>query len=287
MEINGSTVLTGLVAADPVPSPSPAMHNAAFRKAGLNWCYLPLRVKEGELAAALAGLKALSFRGANVTIPHKLAAAYLVDELRGDAQLLGSVNTLLFEPSGVTGENTDARGLQRALEEIGAPDPGPLFLIGAGGAARAAALAASRLGCRILYIFNRSGDRAEELSRVVKEAGLFDEIYIQEYNEVGAQALAVCTCVINSTPLAQTEAAELPLDYRLFREGQLAVDLNYRRPRSAFLATAEAGGARAVSGRGMLLFQAAESFRIWTGVEPSLEDMRRAMEETLDRRDGR
>ncbi len=286
MPIDGSTVLTGLVAADPRFSPSPAMHNAAFLQSGLNWCYLPLRVKEGELAAALAGLRALSFRGVNVTIPHKLAAAELADELRGDALILGAVNALAFGPAGSIGYNTDALGLERALEEAGATDLESLFLIGAGGAARAAALAASRLGARILYVFNRSEERARELCRMVKRANLFDEIYVQEYNEVGARALAVCTCVINSTPLARSEAAELPLDYRLFREGQLAVDLDYRRPRSAFLDAAGARGARTVNGRGMLLFQAAESYRIWTGAEAPLEAMRRAMEEALDGRRG-
>ncbi len=283
MEIDGNTALTGLLAADTGRSPSPAMHNAAFRELGMNWCYLPLRVRRGEVAAALRGLRALSFRGANVTIPHKLEAASLVDRLEGDARLLGAVNTLLITEEGVIGENTDAHGLQLSLEEAGAGSPDSLFLIGAGGAARAAALALSRLGTRRLHIFNRGRERAEELRETVKRAGLFDEIYIQEYNEFGARALAVCSCVINSTPLAQSERGELPLDYRLFREGQLAVDLNYRFSRSAFLEAAESGGARTVNGRGMLLFQAAESFRMWTGEHPPIGAMRSALEGALDR----
>jgi shikimate dehydrogenase len=281
MDINGSTALTGLVAAEPAPSPSPAMHNAAFRELGMNWCYLPLRVRQGELEAAIEGMRALSFRGANVTIPHKLEAASLADRLEGDALLLEAVNTLVFAPDGVVGHNTDARGLQRSLEEAGAGRLDSLFLIGAGGAARAAALAAARLGARELYVFNRGRERAERLREAVKRAGLFDEIYLQEYNEDGAQALAVCTCVINSTPLAQAEPEGLPLDYRLFREGQLVVDLNYLHRSSFFLRSAGQRGARTANGRSMLLYQAAESFRLWTGREAPLEAMRTALEEFL------
>jgi shikimate dehydrogenase len=288
MTINGQTVLTGLVGGNIAGSPSPAMHNAAFEALGLNWVYLPLEVEPGRLEPALEGLRSTGFRGLNVTIPHKVEAFGLVDEARGDALVLGAVNTVSCEGGGMIGYNTDAEGLLRSLREAGAAPAGPVLMIGAGGAARAAALALSRLGADSLHILNRSRERAEELCRTLKSEGIFDEIYIQEYEEAGARVLRECSCVVNSTPLDRDAPGELPIDYGMFAPGQVALDLGYLAHRSAFLREAEKRGAMAVNGRPMLLYQAAEAFRIWTGEEPPLAKMRRALEEELMRgRDGK
>ncbi len=281
MRIDGQTVLTGLVGGDIGRSPSPAMHNAAFEALGLNWAYLPLRVEPGCLKPALEGLRSSGFRGLNVTIPHKVEACGLVDEVRDDALVLGAVNTVSYEGDMMIGYNTDAEGLLRSLREAGADPAGPAFLIGAGGAARAAALALSRMGADSLHIFNRSRERAEELRGILKSKGIFDEIYIQEYEEAGARVLRECSCIVNSTPLDRDVPGELPVDYGMFTPGQVALDLGYLAHRSAFLREAEKRGAMAVNGRPMLLYQAAGSFRIWTGTEPPLAKMRRALEEEL------
>ena len=281
MEINGGTRLTGLIGSDIVNSPSPALHNAAYEALGMNWAYLPLRVRPGRLKRALEGLRDADFEGVNVTIPHKLEAAGLVDELRGDARALSTVNTVSFTETGTYGYNTDAAGLLRSLHEAGITSVTSVFMIGAGGAARAAALALSRLGAGTLHIFNRSPERAGEFMRLVKQAGVFDEIYIQEYNEIGARILADCSCVVNSTPLARSERGELPLDYGLFAAGQVVVDLGYLEDRSAFLREAEGRGALVLNGRPMLLYQAAEAFRVFTGLEPPIARMRQALEEEL------
>lgn len=281
MEINGSTRLTGLIGSDIVNSPSPALHNAAYESLGINWAYLPLRVRPGHLERALEGLRDADFAGVNVTIPHKLEAARLVDELRGDARALSTVNTISFTEAGMYGYNTDAAGLEQSLREAGIDSVTSVFMIGAGGAARAAALALSRLGAGTLHIFNRSLERAGEFERLVKQEGIFDEIYIQEYSEIGARTLADCSCVVNSTPLARSERGELPLDYELFASGQVVVDLGYLEHRSAFLKEAERQGALVLNGRSMLLYQAAEAFRVITGLEPPVERMRQALEEKL------
>jgi shikimate dehydrogenase len=281
MEINGGTRLTGLIGSDIVDSPSPALHNAAYETLGMNWAYLPLRVGAGQLMDALEGLRAAGFVGVNVTIPHKLEAARLVDELRGDARVLNTVNTVHFAEAGIYGYNTDTEGLLRSMREAGVASVASVFMIGAGGAARAAALALSRLGARTLYIFNRNRERAGDFMNLVKREGIFDEIYIREYDEIGARILADCSCVVNSTPLARCERGELPLDYGLFGSGQVAVDLGYLEHRSAFLREAEGRGALAINGRPMLLYQAAEAFRVWTGTEPPVEGMRQALEEKL------
>ena len=212
MAIDGETALLGLIGSDIRESPSPAMFNAAFGELGMNWAYLPLRVAAGGLREALAGLRAAGFSGANVTIPHKLEAAALADALEGDAARLRSVNTLRFEGGSVVGHNTDAAGLERSLREAGVALSGPALIVGAGGAARAAALALSRLGAGGLHVLNRDRGRAEEFERAIKREGIFDEIYIEEYGENGARVLAECSCVVNSTPLAQAVPGELTLD---------------------------------------------------------------------------
>ncbi len=287
MTINGETILTGLIGSDIRRSPSPAMFNAAFRHLGMDWAYLPLRVAGDRLAEALPGLRAAGFSGVNVTIPHKLEAAALADVLEGDAARLRSVNTLRFEDGRTIGYNTDAAGLERSLREAGVDVSGPVLIVGAGGAARAAALALSRLGAGELHILNRSRPRAEEFERLVKHEGIFDETYVEEYGGIGARVLAECSCVVNSTPLARGMPGESPLDYGGFRPGQAAVDLGYLQYRSAFLRAAEERGALAINGRPMLLYQAAEAFRIWTGAEAPLPSMRLALEEELMERQAR
>lgn len=281
MVIDGATILTGLVGSGISSSPSPAMFNAAYRELGINWAYLPLRVSPGRLEEALRGLRAADFAGVNVTIPHKVEAAGMADALRGEAGTLHSVNTLCFEESGTFGYNTDVAGLERSLREAGVDATGQVMIIGAGGAARAAAMALARMGATALHVFNRSRERAEEFGRLVKHEGIFDEVYVEEYSENGARVLAECSCVVNSTPLARDVPGELPVDYGGFRPGQAAVDLGYLEHRSAFLREAEGKGALAVNGRPMLLFQAAETFRIWTGAAAPISAMRLALEKGL------
>ncbi len=283
MGIDGRTKLVGLLGGMIDFSPSPAMHNAAFEKLGLDWRYLPLPVSSARLSDAIKGLQAMGFRGANVTVPHKVAAAAMADRLQGEAQLLGCVNTLVFEDEGILGYNTDVRGLLRSLREEGVVNADSLFLIGAGGAARAAALALRKLGAETLHIFNRSRERAEGLAELAASKFSYSRVHVHEYGLMGSEGLEECSVVINSTPLAQDDRDELKINYNLFSSGQVVVDLNYIRSRSSFLREAERRGAQVINGRLMLLYQAAESFKLWTGKEAPVREMKCAMEEKLIR----
>jgi shikimate dehydrogenase len=281
MFIDGRTNLVGLIGGSLERSPSPAMHNVAFRALGLNWCYLPLRVEPECLEPALEGLLALDFRGVNVTIPHKLKAASLADRLEGEAHLIRSVNTLLFVGGEIIGYNTDVNGLLRSLREAEVHNADSVFLIGAGGAARAAALAMARMGAESIFIFNRSRSRADELANLLMEEGIYREVEVLPYDRSNSRALGECAMVVNSTPLSQERPEELPLDYEAFKFGQVVIDLNYVRHRSAFLKEAERRGSRVVNGRTMLLYQAAESFQLWTGEKAPIAAMRGALDEVL------
>ncbi len=278
MLIDGNTELVGIIGYPIGYTLSPAMHNAAFRARGMNWLYVPLRVPPGKLGQALAGLRALGFRGANITIPHKLEAAGLLDALRGESGLLRAVNTVIVEDGGMIGCNTDVEGFFRFLEEEGIDARGSsCLLIGAGGASRAVALALAGSGAAVLHVMNRTPRKAEELRELLKRASPMSEISIRTFDREGARVLGECDIIVNCTPLAEDDAAELPLDYGLFASGQMAVDLKYSRRRSAFLEEARSRGARTANGEGMLVHQAAASFRLWTGENPPLEEMRAAL----------
>ena len=171
IRISGTTELVGIIG-DPVRhSLSPAIHNAAFAALGLDMAYVPLRVAADQVGAAVLGLRALGFRGANVTVPHKAAVVPFLDSLEGDAALIGAVNTIVAHGAALRGHNTDVEGVRRALHEAcGDGLRGhKALLLGAGGAARAAALALARLEMR-LTIVNRSPEAAERLAALVATA---------------------------------------------------------------------------------------------------------------------
>jgi shikimate dehydrogenase len=261
---------------------SPAIHNAAFRALGMNWLYVPLRVEPGKVEAGIAGLRALGFKGANVTIPHKTEVVPYLDELRGDALTLEAINTIVSEGGRLVGYNTDAAGFETFLRRTELETEGSnVLLIGAGGASRAVALALARSGAAKIYVMNRTARKAVELAALLKRANFSSEIFERTFDQQGAQVMRDCEVVINCTPLAAVDASELPLDYGDFRPGQWAIDLNYSKAMPAFLGEASTRGARVANGVGMLLHQAAESFRLWTGEEPPLEAMKLALRKAL------
>ena len=230
------------------------------------------------------GLRALGFRGFNVTIPHKLGVAGLVDSLEGDAELLGAVNTVVLDGGRLVGHNTDAEGFRSFLRELGAALEGRgAMIIGAGGAARAVALAVAREGVARIVVVNRTARRAEELAEGLKKAVPSTEISVRNFDPEGMREAGECSLVVNCTPLA--EEGEIPLDHRALSPETWVVDLKYGREPTAFLREAGLRGLRTAGGEGMLLHQAGLSFRLWTGLEPPLEEMRSALDKAAARTD--
>ncbi len=280
--IDGRTQLVGLIGYPIDYTLSPHVHNAAFQELGLNWVYVPLRVAPGKLGDAVRGLESLGFRGANVTIPHKVDIVLHLRRLEGDAELLGAVNTICLEEDGTVGHNTDVEGFARSLMEAGVEVEGrPALVIGAGGAARAVVLALSRMGAVRIYVANRTRQRAEEMVDRLKGVAGGTEISIRDFDREGLKVAGECGLVVNCTPLASEDAGEIPLDYSDFGNGSWAVDLNYYQESTAFLRAAAARGASTLNGEGMFIHQAALSFRVWTGLEAPLGAMRKALKERL------
>lgn len=278
MHIDGKTEVVGIIGYPIDYTLSPAIHNAAFRSLGMNWLYIPLRVVPGEVEGALKGLRALGLRGANVTIPHKTTTTNFLDELRGDAKLLKTVNTISREGGELVGYNTDSEGFEAFLKESNIDVKGrSATIIGAGGAARAVALALSRLGVARMFVMNRTAERTAELKALLKRAISYSEIFERTFDYEGATVIKESSLIVNCTPRGNTAEDLPPLDLEDFQPGQWVVDLKYGEP-GAFLNEASARGARTANGEGMLLHQAAASFRIWTGRDAPLQVMLEAMQ---------
>ncbi len=244
---------------------SPVLHNAAFAEQGLDLVYLALPTPPEELAQVVGALGAAGVVGANVTVPHKVAVIDRCDHLTAEAQLIGAVNTLVWTPDGLVGDNTDAAGLADAVLADGAAERGtPWVVLGSGGAARSVAVAAGRLGCPLTVVARRAS-AAADLAALAHRAGSPDAAGL-DVADVAAVTAAVAGArtVLNATPLGM-DGEELPAPFTALRPGQHAYDLVYTPPRTPFLAAAGDAGAGAHHGLGMLIGQAAASYRRWTG----------------------
>jgi shikimate dehydrogenase len=284
--ISGKTSMVGLIGWPVSHSVSPAMHNAAFAALGLDWCYVPLPVPvepAGRIGDAVRGLVALGLRGANVTVPHKQNVMPHLDRLSLAAQAMGAVNTIRVEPGGaLLGDNTDAPGFVADLRDHGVDPAGKAALVlGAGGSARAVVYGLAYAGATCIAIANRTVSRAQTLAEEMQ--ALFPACPITAHNLPGAIAALAgeAELVINTTSLGMTPNVDTsPWNQDVsFVPGQVVYDLVYNPPQTRLLQKAAADGAQAIGGLGMLIWQGAIAFELWTGQRPPVEVMRRAAEE--------
>ncbi len=283
-DIDAQSRLAGVVGYPLTSTLSPLIHNVAFTHMGLNWVYLPLRVEPGRLAVALKGLRACGFEGVNVTIPHKLEACRLADELVGDAAITGSVNTLRLdsETGRMTGYSTDGTGFLCSLaDELEAIPAGQLFVLGAGGAARAVSYTLASTGrFTEIRLCNRTRERAQELADLLAEHTSVQDIRVLPLAAGGLLRLGDANLVVNTLPASEVDIAGM-VKAELFDREQVVCDLDYLQERSPLLRRAEKAGCAVLNGRGVLVHQAAESLRIWTGRAAPVKEMRAALDEHL------
>ena len=275
MRIDARTRIAGVIGWPVEHSLSPLMQNAAIEALGLNWVYLAMAVEPGRLAEAIAGARALEFVGLNVTIPHKEAAAALVDELAPEAEAIGAINTIHFDAGRAVGHNTDAEGFTRTLtEEAGLDTAGLTMLqLGAGGAGRAMVAGAAGAGAGRVIIYDIRTDAAEALARHMGAhypQCRFESIVSE--GELNAAA-AAAGLIANATPLGMKPGDPLPLAEGLLEPRHVVFDAVYNPYPTALLEAAAGRGARTVSGLGMLGRQGWRSLAIWCGREPDQELM--------------
>lgn len=248
---------------------SPAIHNAAFAAMQMDWVYVPLPVRPGELPGALDGLVALGFAGANVTMPHKTEAAARSRSLSDDARRLQAVNTLVIDGEELHGHNTDTSGFDRFLRRDAGFDPRgrSALVFGAGGAARAVALALARGGLDELTLAVRDPAGAGAGAVVESLEDLATVLKVVPFD--GAERTRP-DLIVNATPVgALGEMLPAPA----VGPGQLVVDLLYQPAQTPLQMRAREAGAAAFGGLGLLLHQAALSFELWTGGVPPLAVM--------------
>lgn len=274
------TVMYG-VFGDPVRhSKSPLMLNCAFRAAGINAAYAAFHIKPGTLKDAVAGIRALQFRGINVTIPHKVEVMDYLDHIDEDARAIGAVNTIVNDNGVLKGYNTDGIGYVRSLkEETGISLAGKrVLMLGAGGAARGIAYALAREGVAHIVIANRTEERAQELARALSGFTRAEGVPASRVADyVSGAGLVINTTSIGMHPHVQ----ELPMDPALLHKELVVSDLVYNPRITALLQKAGEAGAQIHSGLGMFIYQGAYAYEYWTGLEAPVAQMRAAVEKAL------
>jgi shikimate dehydrogenase len=277
--ISGQTAVAALIGSPVAHSLSPAIHNAAFAAAGLDWVYVAFDVAPGRASAALDAMRTLGLGGLSVTMPHKDAVFAAVDELDPGAATLGSVNTVVRRPDGrLVGHSTDGDGFVASLRADAGfdPDGARVVVLGAGGAARSVVEALARHGAGEVVVVNRTRERGEQAAALAGARG-----------RVGApECVAEADLVVNATSIGMGEPATsgtLPCDPAWLHPGQLVADLVYHPLETSLLAAARARGARVLDGLGMLVHQAVLQQVLWTGQRPDPDVMRAAAERQLAR----
>ena len=267
--ISGATV-TAAVIGDPVRhSLSPAIHNAGFAAAGLDWVYVALPVPDGKGAAAVEAMRILRLGGLSVTMPHKEVVVAAADERSDAVERLGAANCLVPLGDGrIRAENTDGPGFVAGLAaDAGVEPAGRRFVVfGAGGASRAIVAAVADAGADEVVVVNRTNDRALVAAELAGSAGRVGSV-----DDVGAADV-----VVNATSLGMGGAPDMPCPSDLLHRGQVVVDAVYGPRPTRWLVEARGAGIDAHDGLSMLVHQAAVAFRHWTGVAPPVDAMRAA-----------
>ena len=282
---SAKTKVCGLIG-DPVEhSMSPVMHNAAFRELGLDYLYVPFRVKKEEIGKAIDGMRALNLRGLNITIPHKVAIIPLLDELDPLAEKIGAVNTSVNNDGVLRGYNTDASGLLQSMWTNGIePRDKNIVIIGAGGASRAVTFILADKKAR-LVILNRIQelDWAKELASRITQTFRQKIEALELTRENLAKVLNKADILLNATNAGMSpNTEETPVDADLLRPELVVYDIVYNPSKTRLLREAEMINAKTIGGLDMLTWQGALAFQMWTGRKAPVELMKREAAKLLE-----
>ena len=263
-------------------NPTQYMMEKAMKAARLDWRYLTFEVPPERLGAAVAGMKAMGFKGANFTMPHKVAVIEHIDRLSISAELMGAVNCVNRDDDGLyVGDNTDGKGFVESLRTVIDPTGKRVVLLGAGGVGRAIAVELALAGIAHLTVVNRTAERGQELADLVGEktdtevdtALWGGDYYVPENTDV----------LINATSIGLNDGTvRVPIAVETLRPDMVVADVVFNPPRTCFLSEAEERGCTTLDGLGMLVNQAVIGFRLWTGFDPNTSVMREALEEYLE-----
>jgi len=277
MSRNYRAQLTGVFGCPVDENPTIALQEAAFQAAGLNFRYLTLLVKPEDLADAFRGMRAMNFRGINLTVPHKVAALNYVDVESQEVRLIGATNTIVNDSGKLTAYNTDGKGFVTGILKRGVNLAGKkIVLLGAGGAARAIAVECALAGVQEMTIINRDVSRGEGLCQLLNEKTACRAEFVRW---AGTARIPACDILINATSIGLYPDPNCPdIRYEDIAPGMIVQDVIPNPADTLFLKKAREKGATALDGLGMLVEQGAIGFKLWTGMEAPVDVMREALE---------
>lgn len=278
VEVGAATRLYGVLGCPVRHTLSPVMQSAAFKECGIDACYLAFEVAPEDLGEAVRGAWKLGFGGLNLTVPHKVAGMALCRELDESAALTGAVNTLVRGEKGWKGYNTDAAGFVRAArQDLGfLPEEARALVYGTGGAARAAICGLAAGGVKHIYLAGRNFDSASALAGEFSERLKGASIKAVKEESV-PELLGAGDLLASATPLGLKAGASWPWDLKRFSGGVLFYDMAYGHGPTPLQREASEAGFAAASGLSMLVWQGAEGFSLWTGLQPPVDVMKKAV----------
>jgi len=262
-------------------NPTQYMMEKAFVHHGLDWRYLTVEVAPESLGDAVRGMRAMGFRGGNLTTPHKVAVIEFLDRLTEPASLMGAVNCILREGDELVGDNTDGRGFLKSLREITDPKDQRVVVLGAGGAARAIVVEVALAGAAHITIVNRSEDRGSQLVDALADKLSTQLEFVLWHGDFQVPAEASILIQATSIGLGDDEA-RVSVALESFRGDLLVADVIPNPPDTRLLRDARQRGCTTIDGLGMLVNQALINFRLWTGHDADAAVMRDALEEFLE-----
>jgi shikimate 5-dehydrogenase len=280
--ISGKTGLLGLIGTPVGHSGSPAMYNYSFQRLELDYAYLAFDIPVEKVPDAIAAIKTFKMRGSNVTMPCKSEVVKYMDELAPAARIVGAVNTIVNDGGKLTGHITDGLGFVRNLKENSVEVKGKkVTVMGAGGAATAIQVQCALDGAREISIFNikdtfyeRAGKTVENIKKEVP--GCIVNLYDLEDAQKLKEEIASSDILVNATLVGMrpNEDKSNIKDTSVFRKDLVVADAVYNPKKTKMLEDAEAAGCKIVSGSGMLLWQGAEAFKLYTGLEMPAEEVK-------------
>ncbi len=284
LDIDGHTTLLALLGSPVGHSGSPAMYNMSFEKCGINSVYVAFDVKEEDVPQAVEAMRLFNMRGGNVTMPDKTAAAKCMDHLSKAAEIIGACNTIVNDNGVLTGYMTDGEGFTNNLRDHGFDVSGKKMTIcGGGGAATAIQVQAALEGATAVSIFNvkdkffeRTVQLAEKLQANVPECkisvfDLADQDKLAE--EIADSDLFVNATIVGMKPMDDQSVVKDP---SVFRSNLVVADTVYNPEETKLLREAREAGCKTINGKGMLLWQGVSAFKLFTGKDMPVEDVKKA-----------
>ena len=274
--------LYGLIGNPVEHSLSPYMHNAAFSRLNIDAAYLPFLVEKGKLGPAISALKRTGISGFNVTVPFKSECIKYLDRIDPLAKAIGAVNTVVNKDRKLIGYNTDCTGFLRSVKEDlrFSPKGRDIFLLGAGGAARAVAFGLAKGNVKTIIIYDIMPLKVNALITDVKKSFPAVDIIASGFKDI-PRLIQGCHLLVNCTPVGMRSKDPLPIEAKLLHKGLKVYDIVYTPLKTRLVKTAEGKSIKAVNGINMLLYQGVLAFELWTGRKAPVSLMRKELMDNL------